>query len=230
MLANPAAKFVAANVNGPPNDPVVIFCKASVGGFGALLNVQIIFENSFKFTAGTVMVLPAKVPKLAGLPVVPAFVSVQAPLDKVKLVLAASVKVTGLALLDTVLFIGVTGAAVPVVAVVMFGGKPARFVAVKLNGPPAIPVVTFWIATTGMAGLTVFVMVQLICALARIFVAGMVSTVPANVPKLPAGFPDATALASVQLAAVSVKFVTAGSLIVTAVPVAFARIGAATAG
>lgn len=143
MLGNTPAKFVAVNVNGPPKDPAVIFCKASVGGFGALVKVQTIFENSFRFTAGTVMVLPANAPKLAGLPVVPAFVSVQAPLDKVKLVLAASVKVTGLALLDTVLLIGVTGAAVPAVAVVMFGGKPVRFVAVKLNGPPAIPVVTF---------------------------------------------------------------------------------------
>ena len=81
-----------------------------------------------------------------------------------------------------------------------------------------------------MAGLTVFVIVQVICALARILVAGIVSTVPTNVPKLPAGLPEAAAFASVQLAAVSVKLATAGSFIVTAVPAALAKIGAGTAG
>ena len=143
MFAGFDAKFVAVNVNGPPKEPVVIFCKASVAGLGAFVKVHTIFEKSFKLRAGTLMVLPAKVPKLAGLPVVPEFVSVQAPLDSVKLALAASVKVTGLALLVTVLFIGATGAAVPAAVVVMFGGRPVKFVAVKLKGPPAKPVVIF---------------------------------------------------------------------------------------
>jgi hypothetical protein len=62
------ARFVAVNVNGPPNDPVVIFCKVNVAGFGVLVNVQTIFAKSLRLTAGTVIVLPAKLPKLAGLP------------------------------------------------------------------------------------------------------------------------------------------------------------------
>ena len=81
-----------------------------------------------------------------------------------------------------------------------------------------------------MAGLTVLVNVQVICALARILVAGMVSTVPTKVPKLPTGLPEAAAFASTQLAAVSVKLVTTGSVIVTAVPAALAKIGAGTEG
>lgn len=230
MFVGFEARLVAVNVNGPPNEPDVIFCNATVGGLGAFVKVHTIFEKSFKLVAGTVIMLPAKVPKLAGLPVVPELVSVQAPVAKVKLALAASVRVTGLALFVTVLLIGVVGAAVPAAVVVMFGGRPVRFVAVKLNGPPVIPVVIFWIATTGMAGLTVFVIVHVICALARILVAGIVSTVPAKVPKVPAGLPEATAFASEQLAAVSVKLVTTGSVIVTAVPVALAKIGGGAAG
>ena len=37
MLAGAEAKFVAVNVNGPPKAPDVIFCKANVAGFGALV-------------------------------------------------------------------------------------------------------------------------------------------------------------------------------------------------
>ena len=223
-------KFVAVNENGPPNDPAVIFCNATVGGLGALVKVHTIFAKSFKLMAGTVIVLPAKVPKLAGFPDVPEFVSVQTPVDNVKFALADSVKATGLALLVTVLLIGVTGAAVQADMVVILGGVPVKLVDVKMKGPPETAVVIFCIATTGMAGFTVLVIVQLICALARILVAGMVSTVPANVPKLPTGLPEAAAFPSVQLAAVSVKFVTTGSVIVTATPVALARMGAATVG
>ena len=197
---------------------------------GALVKVQTIFEKSFKLMAGTVMILPASVPKLGGFPVVPELVSVQAPLDRLKLVLAASVKVTGLALLVTVLLIGVTGAAVPAIVVVIFGGAPVKLVAVKLNGPPGNPVVIFWIATTGIAGLTVLVKVQVICALVRMLAAGMVSTVPASVPNVPAGLPEAAAFPSEQLADVRVKFATTGSVMVTAVPVALARIGVVTVG
>jgi hypothetical protein len=31
------AKFEEVNVKGPPIEPAVIFCKVSVGGFGALV-------------------------------------------------------------------------------------------------------------------------------------------------------------------------------------------------
>lgn len=81
-----------------------------------------------------------------------------------------------------------------------------------------------------MAGLTILVNVQVIWALARMFVAGIVSTVPASVPKVPAGFPDAAALPSTQLADVIEKFVATVSVIVTAVPLALASIGVVTVG
>jgi hypothetical protein len=81
-----------------------------------------------------------------------------------------------------------------------------------------------------MAGFTVLVNVQVICAPARMFAAGIVTIVPAKLPKLPAGLPEATAFASEQLAAVRVKFVTTGSVIVTAVAVALAMMGAGELG
>ena len=230
MLAGLDAKFVAMNVNGPPNEPVVIFCRVNVAGLGVLVKVHMIFAKSFKLTAGTVITLPANEPKLAGFPLVPAFVSVHVPVERVKFAFAASVKVTGLALLETVLLMTVVGAATPAAVVVIFGGRPVKLVAVKLKGPPAKAVVIFCIATTGMAGLTVLVIVQVICALARILMAGIVTNVPANDPNVPAGLPEAAALLSTQLAAVRVKFVTAGSVIMTAVPLVVATIGAGTAG
>ena len=143
MFAGLEAKLTDVKVNGPPKEPEVIFCKVTVAGLGAFMKVQTIFARSFKLIAGTVMTFPAKVPKLAGLPVVPEFVSVQVPVDKVKLVFAASVNVTGLALLLTVMLIGVVGAAVAAAVVVMFGGAPVRLVAEKLKGPPGMPVVIF---------------------------------------------------------------------------------------
>lgn len=230
MLPGVEAKFVTVNVNGPPKEPAVVFCNANVGGFGALLNVQTIFANGFRLTTGTVMTLPASVPKLAGLPVVPELVSVQLPLDNVKLLLAASVRVTGLAMLVTEIELGAAGAAVPAVMVVMLAGAPAKLVAEKLNGPPATTVVIFCMATKGMAGFTMLVNVQVIWALARILVAGIVRTVPASVPNVPTGLPDAAALPSEQLAEVIEKFVATVSVIVTAVPVALARIGVVTVG
>lgn len=230
MLPGVEAKFVTVNVNGPPKEPAVVFCNANVGGFGALLNVQTIFANGFRLTTGTVMTLPASVPKLAGLPVVPELVSVQLPLDNVKLLLAASVRVTGLAMLVTEIELGAAGAAVPAVMVVMLAGAPAKLVAEKLNGPPATTVVIFCMATKGMAGFTMLVNVQVIWALARILVAGIVRTVPASVPNVPTGLPDAAALPSEQLADVIEKFVATVSVIVTAVPVALARIGVVTVG
>ena len=144
MFAGFEARFMAVNVNGPPKEPVVTFCNVSVAGLGTLVKVQTILAKDFKLVAGTVMTLPATVPKVPdGLPELLKLVSVQVPVDRLKLVLAASVNVTGLALLVTVLFTGVTGAAVPADVVVIFGGVPVKLVAVKVNGPPTKPVVIF---------------------------------------------------------------------------------------
>ena len=114
--------------------------------------------------------------------------------------------------------------------VVMLAGVAARLVAAKLKGPPGTTVVIFWTATCGMAALAVLVKVQVICALARTLVAGMVSTVPANVPKLPAGLPEAAALPSRQLAEVMVKLEATVSVMVTAVALVVARMGVVGAG
>jgi hypothetical protein len=81
-----------------------------------------------------------------------------------------------------------------------------------------------------MAGFTMFVKVQTICARALILVAGMVSTLPARVPNVPVGLPEAAALLSTQLAELMVKFVVVPSVIVTAVPTVVASIGVGTAG
>jgi hypothetical protein len=126
--------------------------------------------------------------------------------------------------------LGTAGVAVAAAVVVMLGGVPARFVAVNVKGPPARPVVIFCIATSGIAGLTIFVNTQFICARARTLAAGMVRTDPVNVPKLPDGFPEAAKFPSLQLADEMVKFVATVSVIVTAVPVALARIGVVTVG
>jgi hypothetical protein len=48
-----------------------------------------------------VIMLPAIEPKLAGLPDVPALLSVHVPVDKLKFAFAASVRVTGLRILVT---------------------------------------------------------------------------------------------------------------------------------
>jgi hypothetical protein len=60
--------------------------------------------------------------------------------------------------------------------------------------------------------------------------AAIVSWFPASVPKVPVGFPDAAALASVQFADVMVKFVASVSVILTWVPSVVTRIGDATVG
>ena len=116
---------------------------ATVGVLAAFVNVQIILANGFRLTAGIVTTLPAKLPKLAGLPVVPEFVSVQVALVMLKLLLAASVSVTGFAVVVTVTGAGVVGAGVPAVTVVIPFMVPVKLVAVKVKGPPAAPVVIF---------------------------------------------------------------------------------------
>lgn len=69
----------------------------------------------------------------------------------------------------------------------------------------------------------------MICAAAKIFAAGIVSTLPASVPKL-AGLPVTAELASVQLAAVAAKFVAGVSVMVTAVLKAVALIAVGVVG
>lgn len=125
---------------------------------------------------------------------------------------------------------GAAGAGVAAAVVVMFGGEPARLVAVKLKGPPESSVVVFCIATNGIAGFTILVKIQFNLALARTLAAGMVRTLPARVPKVPAGLPDRAALLSEQFAPVMVKLVASVSVIVTAVPVADTTMGGALVG
>ena len=96
-------------------------------------------------------------------------------------------------------------------------GTEVKLVALKVKGPPAAPVVVFWMATVAVpAVFTVLVKMQLIWAAAKTLAAGMVSTLPASVPKL-AGFPVMAELASVQVAEVAEKLAAGVSVIVTAV-------------
>ena len=81
-----------------------------------------------------------------------------------------------------------------------------------------------------MAGLTILVKPQVICALARILAAAMVKTLPASVPNAVPGFPEAAALPSVQEADTMVKLVATVSVIATAVPTAVTGMGAKAAG
>lgn len=105
----------------------------------------------------------------------------------------------------------------PALDVVMGAGAKVRLVATNVNGPPAAPMVIFLTATVAaVAVFTVLVRVQRICAAATTFAAGMVTTLPAKVPKL-AGFPVTAEFASVQLTDVAVNFVPGFSVIVTAV-------------
>jgi hypothetical protein len=112
----------------------------------------------------------------------------------------------------------------------MFGIAPARFVPVKLNGPPGSSVVIFWMATKGIAGLTMLVNVHVIWALGRTLTAGIVSTLVTSVPKVPTGFPEAAAFPSTQFADVIVKFMATVSVRVTAVPVVMTRMGVVVVG
>ena len=97
--------------------------------------------------------------------------------------------------------VGEAGVAVAGAAVVMAAGAEARFTTVKVKGPPATVLVVFCTAT--VAGISALVKIQLICAAGKTFAAGIVSSRPVSVPKLPA-LPVTAALASVQLAVVKV--------------------------
>ena len=106
--------------------------------------------------------------------------------------------------------------AVPLPVVLMAAGAPVP-VACKVNWSDAAtrpaPPMAFCRLIVG--GLAVLVKVQMICAAATTLATGMVSVLPLRVPKL-AGFPVRAELASVQLAAVTVKVGLAVSVIVTA--------------
>jgi hypothetical protein len=77
MFVGADARFVAANVNGPPKKPSVVFFKAKVVGLAALVKVQAICAAGKTLAAGIVSNWPTSPPKLAGLPVTAEFASVQ---------------------------------------------------------------------------------------------------------------------------------------------------------
>ena len=85
-------------------------------------------------------------------------------------------------------------------------------------------------ATVGIAGFTMLLNVQVICALARMLVAGTVNTVPASVPKAVPGLPEAAAFVSTQEAVFMVKLAATVSVMVTAVATVVAEIGAIVVG
>nr|WP_296223392.1 hypothetical protein [Ralstonia sp. UBA689] len=112
-----------------------------------------------------------------------------------------------------VTFTAAPATAVPAVFVVMFAGADARFVAVKLNVPvpPTVVVLTFTVDR-------VLVRLHVIAAPPLTLVAGIVTTLPANEPKLPS-LPVTAAFASVQLAPVSTYPAAGVSVSVTALPI-----------
>jgi ribosomal protein S28E/S33 len=103
-----------------------------------------------------------------------------------------------------------------VLAVVIATGAVARFVAENVKAPPAEPSVVFCTATVAAFTFSALVIVQVICAAAKTLAAGIVSTLPASVPKL-AGLPVIAAFASEHDAADAAKLVAGVSVIVTAV-------------
>ena len=81
-----------------------------------------------------------------------------------------------------------------------------------------------------MAGLAMLLNVQVICALARTFVAATVKTLPASVPNGVAGLPEAPALVSRHEAEFTVKLAASVSVITTALPTVLAGMGAGIVG
>ena len=137
--------------------------------------------------------------------------------------------VTAVPVVVTKIGAGVVGAGVLAAEVVIAGGADAIFVDVKVNGPPAAPRVDFCTATVAAAAFSALVRTQVIFAAATTLAAGIVTTLPAKVPKVPV-LPVTAELESVQLTALAVKFVAAVSVIVTAVFRAETVIGVGTAG
>jgi hypothetical protein len=85
------ARLLTAKLNGPPTAFDVDFRTTTVAGFAVLVNTQLICAAGNTFAAGTVSTLPARMPKLAGLPVKLAFASVHVADVASNLVFAASV-------------------------------------------------------------------------------------------------------------------------------------------
>jgi hypothetical protein len=162
MAAGVEARFVDVNVKGPPADPKVVFCKATVAAVAVLtvfVIVQLIFAAASTLTAGMVITLPASVPKLAGLPVIAELASVQVTAEAVKFVAGVSVMVTAVLKAVTLIAVGTAGVAVFGEIVVIAAGVDARFVAAKVKGPPMAPAVIFCKATVAVFGVLVNVQV-----------------------------------------------------------------------
>jgi len=155
------ARFVALNVKGPPAEPSVDFCNATVAAVAVLtvfVMVQVICAAAKIFAAGMVNTLPTSVPKLAGFPVTAALASVQVADEAVKFVAGVSVIVTAVLKAVTLMAAGAAGVAVFVVVVVIAAGAEARLLTANVKGPPMAPEVIFCKAT--VAGLAVLVKVQ----------------------------------------------------------------------
>jgi len=172
-----------------------------VGALPALVKTQVICAAGSTLAAGIDNTRLASEPKVPVFPVTAELASVQLALVRLKKEFAPSVICTVVLNAVTAIAGGEAGAGVETAVVVMAAGADARFVTVKLNGPPGAPVVVFCTAT--VAGFAVLVNEQLICAAGNILAAGMVSTLPLRLPKL-AGLPVAPAFASVQVAEVAV--------------------------
>lgn len=85
------ARLVVAKLNGPPTVFVVVLRTITEAGLAVFVNTQTICADGKTFAAGTVNTLPARLPKLAGLPVKLAFASLHEADVASKRVLAASV-------------------------------------------------------------------------------------------------------------------------------------------
>jgi hypothetical protein len=165
IAAGEEARFVDVNVKAPPADPRVVFCTATVAAVAVLtvfVIVQVIFAAATTLAAGMVRTFPARVPKLAGLPVIAALLSVQDAAVAEKFVAGVSVIVTAVLKAVTLIGVGEAGVAVLVTVVVIATGAEARLVAEKLKGPPTALAVILLNAT--VAGLAVLVKVQAIAS------------------------------------------------------------------
>jgi hypothetical protein len=146
------ARFETEKLNGPPAAPVVVFRSETVAGIAVLVIVQTMRAAGSTLAAGTVSTLPASVPKLAGLPVKLALVSLQTAAVVVKLAFAPSVICTSVLTVVTWIGVGTAGAATLAAVVVILAGVDDKLVAVNVNGPPNEPEVIFCNATVGALG------------------------------------------------------------------------------
>jgi hypothetical protein len=94
MAAGAAVRLDTENTNAPPGAPVVVLRTRTVAEIAVLVRMQLIRAAGNTLAAGTVSTEPARLPKLAGLPVKAALASEQVAPVAVKLALAASVTCT----------------------------------------------------------------------------------------------------------------------------------------